>query len=230
MNSRPYVFELGYVACIVTSKYLGIGQAERCWGDVKDIKSLKRGALSSTSIEQQAVIYGKSCIERSCAELKSADLSKYMEEKDFMQQVNEWLENNDDSSCDSNEDIRDFKAWQEEWEVPLIKKQDQRNEAKLLSKYSGVHYHVVDDTTTYQIINQLKWYKKKGSRGYYCVMGIPADKQPNEETAVDEYDMFEFSDDLYECITKAQQPPSLQLRVIEAKEEESDDECNEDSI
>ena len=37
--SLPCTKVLGFVSCIVTSKVLGIGEAERSWGDVKNIKS-----------------------------------------------------------------------------------------------------------------------------------------------------------------------------------------------
>ena len=36
--SLPFTKVLVFVACIVTSKVLGIGAAERSWGDVKTIK------------------------------------------------------------------------------------------------------------------------------------------------------------------------------------------------
>ena len=42
--SLPFTKFLGFVACKVTSKVLGIGAAERSWGDVKTIKSGKRSA------------------------------------------------------------------------------------------------------------------------------------------------------------------------------------------
>jgi hypothetical protein len=48
---------LGFVACRATSKRLGIGSAERSWGDVKHLKSGKRSHLSARATEQQAVLY-----------------------------------------------------------------------------------------------------------------------------------------------------------------------------
>ena len=36
--SLPFTKVLGFVACRVTSKVLGIGAADRSWGDVKTIK------------------------------------------------------------------------------------------------------------------------------------------------------------------------------------------------
>ena len=45
--SLPFTKVLGFFACRVTSKVIGIGAAERSWGDVKTIKSGKRSAISS---------------------------------------------------------------------------------------------------------------------------------------------------------------------------------------
>jgi hypothetical protein len=55
---------LGFVACRTTSKPLGIGPAERSWGDVKYLKSGKRSNLATNRLEKQAVCYTHSCLER----------------------------------------------------------------------------------------------------------------------------------------------------------------------
>ena len=46
-ENGPHI--LGYVACPVTSKILGIGAAERVWGDTKTIKASKRKHLTKAS-------------------------------------------------------------------------------------------------------------------------------------------------------------------------------------
>ena len=48
---------LGFVACRSTSKRIGIGSAERSWGDVKHLKSGKRSHLSAKAVEQQSILY-----------------------------------------------------------------------------------------------------------------------------------------------------------------------------
>ena len=60
--SLPSTKVLGFVACRVTSKILGIGSAERSWGDVKKIKSGKRSALGSDISEKQSIVYEYACI------------------------------------------------------------------------------------------------------------------------------------------------------------------------
>ena len=55
--SLPHTDVLGMVACRTTSKLLGIGSAERAWGDVKHLKSNKRSHLGSNNTEKQAILY-----------------------------------------------------------------------------------------------------------------------------------------------------------------------------
>ncbi len=56
MYSLPYTHVLGFVACRVTSKRLGIGAVERSWSDKKMIKDEKRSNLSGDSLEKQAIL------------------------------------------------------------------------------------------------------------------------------------------------------------------------------
>ena len=48
--------------CRLTSKNIGIGSAERSWGDVKTIKSGNRSALGSENSEKQSIVYTSACI------------------------------------------------------------------------------------------------------------------------------------------------------------------------
>jgi len=57
LYSLPYTSVLGFVACRVTSKRLGVGSAERSWADVKQIKDGKRSNLGGTSLEKRAILF-----------------------------------------------------------------------------------------------------------------------------------------------------------------------------
>ena len=57
LYSLPYTNVLGFVACRVTSKRLGVGSAERSWADVKQIKDGKRSNLGGTSLEKRAILF-----------------------------------------------------------------------------------------------------------------------------------------------------------------------------
>lgn len=60
--SLPYTSVLGYVACRVTSKTLGIGPCERNWASVKNIKTGKRVNLGGESLEKRSVLYATALI------------------------------------------------------------------------------------------------------------------------------------------------------------------------
>ena len=61
--SLPFTNILCFVSCRVTSKVLGIGEAERSWGDARKIKSGKISAISSDVSYKQVIIYTYACIE-----------------------------------------------------------------------------------------------------------------------------------------------------------------------
>ena len=61
--SLPCTKVIGFVACIGTSKVLGIGAAERSWGDVKTIKYGKISVISSDVSEKKSIVYTFACIE-----------------------------------------------------------------------------------------------------------------------------------------------------------------------
>ena len=63
-NSLPYTIVLGFVACRVCSKTLGIGPCERAWGDVKNIKTGKRAHLfSGETTEKRAILYSTALVQ-----------------------------------------------------------------------------------------------------------------------------------------------------------------------
>ena len=86
-NSFRYTKLFGKLSCRVTSKILGIGSAERSWGDTKHLKTNKRSHLSGERTKKQATIFGASCMER--AEIKqrfrteSKNPYKYWTDEDF---------------------------------------------------------------------------------------------------------------------------------------------------
>ncbi len=51
-NCLAYTCVIGFVACQVTSKRLGIGSAERSWSDVKQLKDGKWSNLGGSSLEK----------------------------------------------------------------------------------------------------------------------------------------------------------------------------------
>ncbi len=59
-----YTSGLGFVACCVTSKRLGIGSAEWSWADVKQIKDWKQSNLGGTRLKKRAILFTSAKLER----------------------------------------------------------------------------------------------------------------------------------------------------------------------
>ena len=122
--SLPYTKVLGFVACMVTSKILGIGSTERSWGDVKIIKSGKRSALGSDISDEHSILYTSAYIEEesivrtlSHTDSKDGSYSHSWNDEDhaFGYQLYQWdvekLFQNSDEAITS-----ELKLYIEEWE------------------------------------------------------------------------------------------------------------------
>ena len=90
--SLPFI-KVGFVACRVTSKVIGIGAAERSWDDVKTIKSGKISAIRSDVSEKQSIVYTSACIE-------SARIEKYHSDKQLYDNCSSQTWNEEDDVID----------------------------------------------------------------------------------------------------------------------------------
>ena len=120
---------LGFVACRVTSKILGIGSAERSWGAVKHLKTDKRSHMSGPVTKQQATLFGAASIKASQARRNALEnhptaVRKLWSDEDlaFDLQLSAW--GVDISSLASQKPARIFRAWLEQWEQDCLKKND----------------------------------------------------------------------------------------------------------
>lgn len=143
-NSYFQTKVLGKFACRVCSKIVGMGSAERSWGDVKHLKSMKRSHLSPQAVEKQATIFGASCmadaaLERDNEQDNSTDSYKFWDEKDFDSQFDMFAV---EEPAPPNK--RFLKCYIEEWEKEHVKKNDDVSKAKLLQKYGGLEFEDID--------------------------------------------------------------------------------------
>ena len=133
---------LGRVACVVTSKNLGIGSAERHW---KLIKAAKRGQRACTTTEKckkSALVYGAAMQQRSRhREKKLQTAGKLWTDDDFLSlkldtHCKEVIEK---ANSLSKQPSRIFRAWEEEWEkVAVGANGDDVLEARMARKYGGI--------------------------------------------------------------------------------------------
>jgi hypothetical protein len=147
-NSYFQTKVLGKFACRVCSKIVGMGSAERNWGDVKYLKSEKRSHLSSEAVEKQATIFGASCMMDASIERKKAqdaqdsisDRYKYWDDEDLDLQFDLLASTSMHSSRK-----RIVKCYFELWEEEQVLRKDDVSKAKFLAKYGGLEFEDIDN-------------------------------------------------------------------------------------
>lgn len=228
--SALYYDAFTLVACRVTSKILGIGSAERAWGDVKHLKNGKRSHLGHENTEKASIVYGQACLRnRSIQRELKPDIWSFddLDDAKLMASLTEYLQpaavttncvdSDDDSMDDSNQekpsglfvtqfvdDREKVKAYVEPIErTTYLKKQHDDHFYHLNRKYGGKRY-IDPDTRRGYIIETVQWYvppHSKSSKGCYCVLGVEKNcKNPKNP----HYDRVEIND---ECL--------LQIRICE---------------
>ena len=174
----PSTKVLGFVACRVTSKILGILSAERSWVDVKTIKSGKISALASGISEKQSIVYKSACTEESrIGRTLSHTDSKYGshihswndEDHTFDYQLYQW--GVEKLFQDSDEAIiRELKFYIEDWGKLNIKNKSQLLCAMFIEKYGILDLYDEDMEKIFIIYHkQLESDKNAGCN----LIGIP---------------------------------------------------------
>jgi hypothetical protein len=230
-----YTIIFGRFACRVCSKILGIGSAERSWGDVKHLKTNQRSHLSSRATKMQATIFGASCVQ--LARLKQqekflgsgAGPCKFWRMDDF-----------DKINCGGdvvvdNTPIRYFRAWIEEWELEAIKKQDPVNETKLLAKYGGLQWRDPDNGNNKLISDKdkLHWSKPtKKNGGGYGIIAYNEHYREDDPNKKDHLEPWLITMDLVECIAEFYNinRTSENVKVIQQQEDDNDKVDEDDSV
>jgi hypothetical protein len=170
-NSYFQTKVLGRFACRVCSKIVGMGSAERNWGDVKYLKSEKRSHLSPEAVEKQATIFGASCMadaahERQKAQHNLTDPYKFWDEDDFDNEFDMFA-----TPLPSKKQQRIIKCYFEDWESEHTLRRDDVSKAKLLQKYGGLEFDDIDTGTHLFIDDKDLYFQRKTKRdaGGWCV-------------------------------------------------------------
>ena len=167
---------LGFVACRVTSKVLGIGEAERSWGDIKTIKSGKISAIISDVSEKQSIIY--TCIE-------SAIIKQYNYDKQLNENCSSLIWNEEDDAFDQqlekwgvktlfsykSETAKiELRSYIEDWGEMSMKKNDQGTCTWFLDKYGWLSlYDIYFGNRCYIDDEDIHFVK----RDVYALIGNP---------------------------------------------------------
>jgi hypothetical protein len=160
-NSFFHTEVLGKFACRVCSKIVGMGSAERNWGDVKHLKSDKRAHMSAAAVQKQATIFGASCmadaaLERKKAQKVNTEPYKFWDETDFDSQF-DMLANKDTPKVVH----RILKCYFEDWEEEHLRKNDDVSHQKFLQKYGGLEFVDIDNGRFLKIDKTEMFYERK---------------------------------------------------------------------
>ena len=201
---------LGRLACHVTSKIGGIGNAERSWKAVKNTKK-GRYLLQNEKTKMQATIAGNYNAQRNEKQrIVSQKAGTLWEEKDFhtlkLTKFCLPLSRAGDLPRDENDKSkprRIFRAWCEKWECPKLKKSgDTVLEARLVNKYGGLKWIDADKEDMPVVTahpDKMRFTMERGNNRYdVLAMGPGFDMSKDENDQPDDvWDFWEKGYDLY---------------------------------
>ena len=214
-ESVRYTDVFGQFAARVCSKILGIGSAERAWGDVKHLKTNKRSHLSADRVNKQATIFGASCMmeasmKREIPRTYEYDTSwkpiRLWTEDDYNVVYSLDADDDDDKTTTASKVNRTFKAWLEDWETEAIRKNDPVSEHKLLRKYGGLMWQDPDCKTHTKYFlsdsENMKWFRLTKTNGGWALVAYDQfyDRNASKEERESHMEPWAISEDLIGCI------------------------------
>ena len=229
----------GFVACRTTSKVLGIGSAERSWGDVKHLRDGKRCNIGSGRLEKQAVCYTHSCLEKAriYRELKCKDCDNQREvqfgweemDKQFELQIDGWIRRKETHNLDlpvsKSAPLRIVKAYVEQWEIDHIMcRNDASVEQRYLSKYAGLHFYDPDEKKLHVIQDEMRYISYYGWHVTSEIMG----EETGEPSKFQPWSIIEKINPktkkqkqfpIMELVKESQQPKHLHIKMFLCEEE-----------
>lgn len=218
------------VACRVSSKILGIGSAERAWGDVKHLKTGKRSHLGHANTEKASIVYGQSCLMK--ARVKKEYCPRTwrftdLDDQRILRELEQYLAppakdgsiSDDDLLAKAHENLfvtniddqrKVFHSYIEDQEKCYLRKQHDDHYFYLKAKYKDIKYISADEQKGYTI-KDVVWvteeYKGKKER-YYAVRGL---SKNNKASEMDKWDKMKINEDLHLQIQICEQESDIKL-------------------
>ena len=208
--SLPVTKVLGRLACLVLSKILGIGSAERNW---KQVKLVKSGQWVNTSMEKttkQVLLYAAYQQARAQAEInKRALAGKLWEDGDFASmKMDLFCKDIQESLEESEEDVipaRHVQLWRERWEVHTKSpSEDKQLKEHLLRKYASLKLYDRDYDNRELTCIKRYFQKERNDANRYCILAAMAGYDPDKDDLDEEnYELWtlrELDEALYDYI------------------------------
>jgi hypothetical protein len=221
-NSLRYTDVLGKLACIVCSKILGIGSAERAWGDVKQHKNGQRANLGAEATKMTSTLFGTYCSEKAAVRRRHKNTSGVFWDDEDFRTLGMSRYGVDVNALVNDVPTRIFRAWMEPWEEEILQDNDPVNQARFLEKYGGLVWQDPDNSNRMLTANfeAMFFSRRRGDRGY-CIFAMT---EAYEEGDTDEDDTWEpwqieKGADVYELIAAYYEKnpnPTIQIVLPEA--------------
>ena len=206
--SLPTTKVLGKLACLVHSKILGIGTAERNWKQVKGVKSGQRVNTGIDKTKKQVLIFAQYQQTRAQARMtKLAAAGKLWEDEDFAsmkmdpfcKEIKESLQ-----AEQTEKEVRILRLWQERWELEKIGPNgDLILEVRLTKKYIGLKFVDIDENNRVMTVHKMIFQKKRGNNLYHVFATMDGfnDVLKDEDEENDAYwQPWEVNEDLFYCM------------------------------
>ena len=216
---------LGYIACRVTSKVIGMGAAERSWGDTKSIMTNQRLKMTSQKTEKLAIIststkLSNARIERQALEKADSEGKRALwgdEDENFDLQLEQFGVNVETiaKKQDPKTPKRLFKCWIEDWEKKILKKNDAVSKMKLLQKYGGLLMQDIDNDNREYVISPEKMQFERGKNGGWAVLAEPPEYDGDNDEVLEPFQINE--ETLIYLIKNTIQPKHIQVKFVEVE-------------
>ena len=206
--SLPVTKVLGRLACLVLSKILGIGTAERNWKQVKAVKSGQRVNTMMNKTTKQVLVYAQYQQARAQAKINNrATAGKLWEDGDFesmkmdiyCKDIQEALQ-----AEVATIPTRHVRLWRESWEDHVKGPvEDEKLKERLLQKYGGLKLYDKDDENRLLTCHKPYFQKKRGDNRYciFAVMeGYDPMKDDMDEGNYELWSLWELDEALYDCV------------------------------
>jgi hypothetical protein len=200
---------LGKLACLVLSKILGIGTAERNWKQVKAVKSGQRVNTGINKTAKQVLIYAHYQQMRAQASMRKLSVAgKLWEDADFdsmkMDPFCQEIKDSLQAEETPEQPVRVLRLWKERWELDKLGPQGNLIlEARLTKKYRGLKFLDIDDNNKVLTVHKMIFQKQRGNNAYlvFATMDGFNDKLKDGNDANDAYwEPWEVNEDLFDCM------------------------------
>ena len=202
----PVTKVLGKLACLVLSKILGIGTAERNWKQVKAVKSGQQVNTTICKTTKQVLIYAQYQQARAQAKMYNrASAGKLWDDNDFASmKMDEYCKDLQESVDAEPTRVRHVRLWMESWETHANgPNEDVQLKERLERKYVGLKMYDRDDDNRLLTCTKA-FFKKKRGDNTYCIFAVTEDYNPDkddmDEDNYEHWTLWDTAEALYECI------------------------------